>query len=268
MKRAVIISIVLVGLSPALAQAQCTAGSPGTTCNGPVVVQPQGGNTQQSAITLFDLGLSMPAPAPGQYILSIGSGMVLESDNGGAFHSLLGPMGPQGIAGATGPAGPAGPQGAAGPSGPQGVQGPSGPAGPQGIQGPPGAPGAAMTPTDYTLSSTASVKIGRGTHEIGGGLQRELIDMTNAQAVRLVITIGANALPSGSFVQAEYSADETNWFPLSDRVPATTIKSMQSSAWQGLPVGANNDYVVRIVACNGGSTSATLAIRQIHIQFR
>lgn len=89
--------------------AQCTSSNPGTTCNGPVTVQPQQGNTSQSAITLIDLGLAAPQPAAGQYTLSIVSGVIQESDNGNGYHTLIGPPGPQGPPqGATGAAGPAG----------------------------------------------------------------------------------------------------------------------------------------------------------------
>src|SRR5271168_4672935 len=95
------ILILLSGIS----WAQCTTGNPGTNCSGPLNVQPQPGNTGQSAITLIDLGLPVPSPAVGEYMLSIASGMILESDNGNGYHSLVGPPGPQG---------PGGPQGASG----------------------------------------------------------------------------------------------------------------------------------------------------------
>src|SRR5664279_1099347 len=62
--------------------AQCTTGSPGTNCGGPLNVQPPAGNTSQSAITLVDLQLPVPSPATGQYTLSIASGILVESDNG------------------------------------------------------------------------------------------------------------------------------------------------------------------------------------------
>ncbi len=84
--------ILLSGIS----WSQCATGNPGTNCSGPLTVQPQSGNTAQSAITLVDLGLAVPAPAVGQYTLSIASGMLLESDNGNSYHSLVGPLGPQG----------------------------------------------------------------------------------------------------------------------------------------------------------------------------
>ena len=137
--------------------AQCASGTPGTNCTGPLNVQPQAGNTGQSAITFVDLGLPVPAPGGGQYTLSIASGILQESDNGNSYHSLVGPFGPQG---ATGPAGPQGSPGAQGPSGPtgpagpigatgvagavgaQGLVGPTGPAGPAGATGAPGPVGA------------------------------------------------------------------------------------------------------------------------------
>jgi hypothetical protein len=73
--------------------AQCAAGNPGTNCNGPLSVQPQPGNKRQSAITLVDLGLPVPLPVVEQYTLSIASGILLESDNGNSYHSLVGPPG-------------------------------------------------------------------------------------------------------------------------------------------------------------------------------
>ena len=98
--------IGMLGLLSSLSWAQCATGNPGTNCSGPLTVQPQTGNTFQSAITLVDLGLPVPTPVVGQYTLSIASGMFLESDNGNNYHSLVGPPGSQGL---TGPAGPQGP---------------------------------------------------------------------------------------------------------------------------------------------------------------
>jgi hypothetical protein len=102
------ILILISGIS----WAQCTTGNPGTNCSGPLNVQPQPGNAGQSAITLVDLGLPVPAPAVAQYTLSIANGILQESDNGNGYHSLAGPPGPQG------------PQGTVGLTGPQGAQGP------------------------------------------------------------------------------------------------------------------------------------------------
>src|ERR1035441_5747868 len=93
--------IGLLTLLSGISWSQCATGNPGTNCSGPLTVQPQSGNTGQSAITLVDLGLAVPAPAVGQYTLSIASGMLLESDNGNSYHSLVGPLGPQGPQGAT-----------------------------------------------------------------------------------------------------------------------------------------------------------------------
>jgi hypothetical protein len=86
--------------------AQCTSGNPGTNCMAPLTVSPAAGNTVQSAIVLVDIGLPVPTPAVKSYILSIVSGVIQESDNGGAYHSLVGPPGQNG---ATGPMGPPGP---------------------------------------------------------------------------------------------------------------------------------------------------------------
>jgi hypothetical protein len=92
--------------------------------------------------------------------------------------------------------------------------------------------------------------------------------MTNATSVRFVITLGAAALPIGSYARAEYTPDGTNWFALSGEVPVTTAYGTYSSGWQGMPTGANRDYVVRIVVCNAGTSAAQVALRQLHLQFK
>ena len=376
---------VILSLLGGMSWAQCATGSPGTNCSGPLGVQPQAGNKTQSAITLVDLGQPVLAPAAGQYTLSVASGMIVESDNGNSYHSLMGSQGPQGPAGATGPqgatgatgttglpgaagpvgpqglagatgatgltgavgpagpqglvgapgatgltgaVGPAGPQGAAGvtgpigpvgltgatgavgptgaigpvgpqgavgptgatgatgatgPVGPQGAVGPTGaigaigptgaigPAGPAGVQGPAGPqgpPGTMAAPSDYSFYYGASYKAGVGTIEVGGSSDRNQIDMANAASVRCIVTIGQWALPSGSYAQAEYTPDGTNWFALSGEVPVTTPNGLYSSGWQGLPTGANGDYVVRIVVLNAGSAAAQFGLKQVHLQFK
>src|SRR5579864_9512933 len=130
---------LLVGMLSLLsgsAWAQCATGTPGTNCSGPLSVQPQAGNNTQSALTLVDLGLPALAPAAGQYTLSIASGMLVESDNGNSYHSLVGAQGPQG------PTGPTGSQGATGTQGATGAVGAAGAVGPVGAQGAAGAVGA------------------------------------------------------------------------------------------------------------------------------
>lgn len=97
----------------------CWAGA--QTCPG-VVADP----THQSAITLSNSDQPIPTPARNQYILSIANGTLQESDDGGAFHTLVGPKGDTGVQG---------PQGNQGPAGPLGPQGPKGDTGPQGIPG-------------------------------------------------------------------------------------------------------------------------------------
>jgi len=323
--------------------AQCANGNPGTNCGGPLSVQPQSGNKTQSAITLVDLGLPALAPAAGQYTLSIASGVLVESDNGNSYHSLVGSQGPQGPAGPTGPQGSAGAAGAVGPTGatgatgaigPQGAAGAVGPpgtagamgatgatgatgaigpqgsvgaAGPpgtagatgavgptgaagavgaagatgatgpiglpgavgaQGAQGPQGPPGTTAAPLDYsffygTSGYTASV----GTMEVGS-FDRDQIDMSNATSVRLVLTMGAMALPSGSYAQAEYTPDGTNWYALSEEVAVTRPSGIYSSGWSGLPSGANGDYAVRIIGFNAGTVAAHIGLRQLHLQFK
>src|SRR5580698_6238484 len=134
--------IVMLILLSGISWAQCTTGTPGTNCSGPLSVQPQTGNNTQSAITLVDLGLPVLAPAAGQYTLSVASGMLVESDNGNNYHSLVGAQGPQGATGPTGPQGTTGAPGAVGPIGPQGATGATGAIGPQGATGATGTTGA------------------------------------------------------------------------------------------------------------------------------
>ncbi|HET9406080.1 MAG TPA: collagen-like protein [Candidatus Sulfotelmatobacter sp.] len=107
---------------------QCSNGGSGTTCSGPITISPPSGNTTQSAIVLSDLGAgaTAPAPASGNYILSIVNGTIQESDSNGIYHPLIGPMGPAGPQGIVGPTGATGPAGAIGPAGPQGATGPTG----------------------------------------------------------------------------------------------------------------------------------------------
>src|ERR1700685_4028413 len=133
---------VMLSLLSGMSWAQCATGTPGTNCSGPLSVQPLSGNNTQSAITLVDLGLPVLAPAASQYTLSVASGMIVESDNGNSYHSLMGPQGPQGPAGAAGLTGPVGATGATGALGPVGLTGAVGPVGPQGAVGAAGATGA------------------------------------------------------------------------------------------------------------------------------
>lgn len=256
------------GLISVIASAQCTGGNPGTNCSGPLNVQPQSGNASQSAITLIDLGLPVPTPATGQYTLSVASGVIVESDNGNIYHSLMGPQGPQGPQGAAGAPGAAGAQG---PQGPAGANGPSGPAGPQGAQGPAGPQGPAgniATPFDYSFYYGTSFKAASGLTEVGGSFDRNLIDTTNATSVRLNITLASGVLPSGSYAQAQYTPDGTNWYALSGEVPVTACDGTYSTGWQGLPTGANGDFLVRVIVFNSGGNSTTVGLRQLHLQFK
>jgi hypothetical protein len=104
--------------------------------------------------------------------------------------------------------------------------------------------------------------------EVGGSSDRNQIDMTNATSVRLILTLATAVLPSGSYAQAEYTPDGTNWFPLSEQVPVTTHNGIFLSSWQGLPTGANGDYVIRIVVFNAGTVAAQIGLRQLHLQFK
>ncbi|MGA3205140.1 MAG: hypothetical protein ABSF12_21810 [Bryobacteraceae bacterium] len=290
--------IGMLGLLSGTCWGQCVTGTPGTNCSGPLNVQPPAGNANQSALTLVDLGLPVPSPVVGQYTLSVASGVILESDNGNNYHSLVGPQGVQGATGLTGPAGaqgtqgtpgatgPTGPTGAqgaqgvpgaAGPTGPTGAQGaqgltgatgPAGPAGAQGTQGIQGPAGSLAAPPDYSFyDGAAGFTAIVGTSEIGAKLDRDQINMLSAVSVRFQVTIATNVLASGSYAEAEYTADGTDWYPLSGEVPVTTGNGTYSSGWQGIPTGANGDYMVRIVVFNAGSKSAIVALRQLHLQF-
>ena len=48
----------------------------------------------------------------------------------------------------------------------------------------------------------------------------------------------------------------------------TTPNGIYSSGWQGLPTGADGDYVVRIVVLNAGTSAAQVGLRQLHLQFK
>jgi hypothetical protein len=225
-------------------------------------VQPPAGNKRQSAITLVDLGLPVPTAVAGQYTLSIASGILQESDNGNNYHSLVGPPGTQGSQGTAGPAGPAGARGMTGSTGATGSQGSQGPQGPQ------GPPGTVPAPADYNFSGWGSFSADAGWNEIGNALYRNQIDMLSAVSVRLVLTLGMYALPSGSFAEAEYTPDGTNWYALSGRVPVTTPFGLYTSGWQGMPTGANGDHVVRIVTFNSATVTTQVSLYQLHLQFK
>ena len=92
--------------------------------------------------------------------------------------------------------------------------------------------------------------------------------MLSATSVRLVLTLGMYALPSGSFAEAEYTADGTNWFALSGRVPLAAPFGIYFSEWEGLPTGANGDYVVRLVTFNSAGSTTPVSLYQLHLQFK
>jgi hypothetical protein len=161
--------------------------------------------------------------------------------------------------------------GAVGPQGSQGLIGAVGPAGPAGVQGstgPQGSPGTTAAPSDYSFYYGTGYKAGVGTMEVGGSFDRDQIDMTNVTSIRFIVTIGAAALASGSYAQAQYTPDGTSWYPLSGEVSVTTPSGLYSSDWQGLPNSANGDYVVRIVVFNAGAGAAQIGLRQLHLQFK
>ena len=180
----------------------------------------------------------------------------------------LGPIGPTGVAGPVGAAGAQGTQGVAGAVGSPGPTGGQGSAGPQGTQGPQGAAGTIAAPLDYSFYYGTGFKAGVGTIEVGGTYDRNQIDMTSVTSVRFVLTVGTAVLPGGSYAQAQYTPDGTNWFPLSGETPVTTPNGLYSSGWEGLPNAANGDYMVRIVVFNAGSVTAQIALHQLHLQFK
>lgn len=83
-----------------IAGAQCTSlvPGPGSGCVGPVLIT-TASPTVQSSIILVDISKPVPTPAATQYILSIVNGTIQESDNGGAYHMLVGPKGIDGTNG-------------------------------------------------------------------------------------------------------------------------------------------------------------------------
>jgi hypothetical protein len=123
-------------------------------------------------------------------------------------------------------------------------------------------------PSDYSFYYGTGYKTGVGAVEVGGSTDRNQIDMINATSVRFILTLAAAALPSGSYAQAEYTPDGTNWFPLSEQVAVTTPNGIYPSSWQGLPTGANGDYVVRVIVFNAGTVAAQIGLRQLHLQFK
>jgi hypothetical protein len=123
-------------------------------------------------------------------------------------------------------------------------------------------------PPDYNFFDGAvGYAAAVGTSEVGATFDRDQINMLSATAVRLLITISTGVLASGSYAQAEYTPDGTNWYPLSGEVPVTAGNGTYSTGWQGAPVGANGDYVVRIIVFNAGKKAAALGLRQLHLQF-
>jgi hypothetical protein len=81
-------------LFAAQGQAQCGATGNGTQCQGPLVIVPPSNPSVQEFITLTDIGKPVPGPAATQYTLSISGGAIVESDDGGAYHTLVGATGP------------------------------------------------------------------------------------------------------------------------------------------------------------------------------
>jgi len=121
---------------------------------------------------------------------------------------------------------------------------------------------------DYSLGSADNFKAPIGLSEIGDNSYRLSIDMTSATSVRLVMTNGSRALSNGSYVQAQYTADGSNWFALSSEVPITNANRLIVGNWEGLPTGANGDYMIRFVVFNSSSATTLVTMRQLHLQFK
>ena len=137
-----------------------------------------------------------------------------------------------------------------------------------GSQGPQGPPGALAAPPDYSFYCGTGFRAIVGGSEFYGPFNRDQIDMTNAVAVRFILTISGNILASGSYARAEYTPDGTNWYTLSGNVDVSVANGTFLTSRQGLPVGANGDYLVRILVFNAGTGAAQIGLRQVHLQFK
>lgn len=146
-----IICIMFITCLSSLTGAQCAPliPGPGSGCVGPVLIT-TASPTVQSSIILVDISKPVPTPAATQYILSIVNGTLQESDNGSAYHTLVGPKGDPGAVGASGQPGVAGTNGRDGANGVNGkdgingingTNGKDGTNGLNGSQGPQGIPG-------------------------------------------------------------------------------------------------------------------------------
>jgi len=87
--------------------------------------------------------------------------------------------------------------------------------------------------------------------------------MSNASAVRFAISVAGRVLPSGSYAQAEYTSDGQTGMHYREKC-FDNAHGVYSSGWQGLPTGANGDYLVRIVVYNAGTDAAPLGLHQLH----
>ena len=113
-----LLSLVVFLIFPFAALPQCSttpAAGGGSTCVGPLTVTGVAG-APTSMDFMIGSGVDL-ASLVGHIKLSGATGQLMESDNGGPFHSLVGATGPQGPAGPQGPVGATGPQGPAGASG-------------------------------------------------------------------------------------------------------------------------------------------------------
>jgi hypothetical protein len=102
-------------------------------------------------------------------------------------------------------------------------------------------------------------------NEIGNALYRNQVNMLSANAVRLVLTLGMYALPSGSFAEAEYTPYGVNWFALSGRVLVTTPFTAFT---QARGKGCQPERVVRIVTFNSANSVSQASLFQLHLQFK
>jgi hypothetical protein len=121
-------------------------------------------------------------------------------------------------------------------------------------------------PTNYVLVSqpgTAySEQIAAGTDFYSPALTQ--IDMTLPQQVRLVVY--ANTSCTQCTVQAQFYQGG-NWTNLTDSI-APANHSVTATAWAPLPSGANGDYPIRLVLANSTTSSFTVYVHSVMLQFK
>lgn len=223
-----VLSILLI--SVACAFGQCTTGKPGTTCQGPLVVKPSPVTATQEALELTDIVKPLPTPFATSYILSIENGQIVESDNGGPYHTLTGTPGPQGPPGST--------------------------ATPVVIP--------LVTRNSRTPASTTFWSFPGAKTELFSDIVRAQVDLTRASQARVYAEIGADHYGSvGSAFYVEFSTNGLTWTQLTNPVDVSAAGS-RVSKWTALPASAHADVVIRAVGVNG--TGAPIDIKAVQLQ--